>query len=137
MQLVQWIFTAGVAIAVLCDVLITGSLCYYLHSVSDHSFLRNVVHNSQLLRLKSRGASKGSVHRLSGEMRDTSDHVTRMNDIIDEIILYTIENGSLTWYVALFCVVRCLKHCTFSPQCFFYRLSHLRKFSTNVSWTQE
>ena len=43
MQRVQWIFTAGVAIAVLCDLLITGSLCYYLHSVSDFSFLRNVI----------------------------------------------------------------------------------------------
>ncbi|KAL5484836.1 hypothetical protein ACEPAI_7478 [Sanghuangporus weigelae] len=28
---VRWIFTAGLAVAVLCDILITGSLCYWLH----------------------------------------------------------------------------------------------------------
>lgn len=30
----QWIFTAGVSLSVTCDILITGSLCYWLHGVS-------------------------------------------------------------------------------------------------------
>ncbi|KAL5524111.1 hypothetical protein ACEPAG_8284 [Sanghuangporus baumii] len=54
---VRWIFTAGLAIAVLCDILITGSLCYWLHGS------RNGVHG--------------------------------MNEIIDKIILYSVENGML------------------------------------------
>ncbi|KAL5528083.1 hypothetical protein ACEPAF_7219 [Sanghuangporus sanghuang] len=52
---VRWIFTAGLAVAVLCDILITGSLCYWLHG------------------------SRSGVHG--------------MNEIIDKIILYSIENG--------------------------------------------
>ncbi|OCB89745.1 hypothetical protein A7U60_g3093 [Sanghuangporus baumii] len=56
---VRWIFTAGLAVAVLCDILITGSLCYWLHG------------------------SRSGVHG--------------MNEIIDKIILYSIENGMLIW----------------------------------------
>ncbi|KAL5506952.1 hypothetical protein ACEPAH_6408 [Sanghuangporus vaninii] len=54
---VRWIFTAGLAVAVLCDILITGSLCYWLHG------------------------SRSGVHG--------------MNEIIDKIILYSVENGML------------------------------------------
>ncbi|EJD03388.1 uncharacterized protein FOMMEDRAFT_156792 [Fomitiporia mediterranea MF3/22] len=60
---VRWIFTAGVAIAVVCDILITGSLCYWLH---------------------------GSRTGLHG-----------MDEIIDKIILYSVENGALTCFSSI------------------------------------
>ncbi|PAV20314.1 hypothetical protein PNOK_0294100 [Pyrrhoderma noxium] len=55
---VRWLFTTGVSVAVACDILITGGLCYWLH-----------------------GSRTG---------------LSSMDEAIDKLILYSVENGLLT-----------------------------------------
>ena len=72
----------GLSSAVALDIIVTAALSYYLRK-SKSGFSRC----GQLR------ASK----RLSNDSRS-------MNQVVDTLILYTVETGSVTWYVLADCV---------------------------------
>lgn len=127
-------------ISVVCDVLLSASLCYYLHMVNT-TILLSVSSRENTnwlwLHLKSRSSSEGFVTRLSIEPRDMSDHVNRMNDTIDGIILYTIENGSLTMYAPfLLFLIECIIDLPYF-QSLFYCVTYLREYFYLYLWISE
>lgn len=70
----------GLGAAVTLDVVIAAAMCYYLQrsksGFSTWAFLLSQLFHSSSL---------------------TYDHYYRMNELLDTLVLYTIETGAMTW----------------------------------------
>lgn len=75
----------GLGAAVTLDVIIAAGMCYYLQRSKSGlstwaSLLSRPFHSSPF----------------------TYDHYYRMNELLDTLVLYTVETGAMTWCGSLF-----------------------------------
>lgn len=77
--LLQWIFTVGLTLSALVDIMITTSLCYFLRKN------RTIIISSSL------GLNHAARAHLSGGTVY----------LIDTLTLWVIQNGSVTWYASM------------------------------------
>lgn len=77
--LLQWIFTVGLTLSALVDIMITASLCYFLRK-----------NRTMIVRLSFGLDHAARLHPYGGTVH-----------LIDTLTLWTIQNGSITWYASM------------------------------------